>query len=387
MSKIAVLLDNPFTNDRRVLREVQALSEAGYLVTLFCVRSEGLPEEEKNGQYDIRRIFYQDIYDFRTRDAWQGYAETVEMMDPDVIHAHDQVMLHLGAILKRRSPRRVLVYDSHELFHAWPLNVSRLGDPWLYFKSWLVRKILIRRERKNARHIDHLITVNGSLARDLQAYFCLRNTPCVLRNIPEYQETVQPSDILREHFQLDQKTRILVFIGSAVYRRTLNLEQVMEETAGVPDLALVIISGMQGGKKELMEYSRSKKYRHVYFYPKLKPEEIAPVLSGCDAGLVPTWNRKDLSYWFALDNKLFEYMMSGLPVLATRQPEYLGIVEEYRLGVCINPDEKGAYAEGWKEILSGESAFRESVKQACKVLNWENEKQVLLSFYRKILAS
>ena len=38
--KIAMLLDNPFTNDRRVHREAKELVQSGYGVTIFCVKKE-----------------------------------------------------------------------------------------------------------------------------------------------------------------------------------------------------------------------------------------------------------------------------------------------------------------------------------------------------------
>ena len=50
-----------------------------------------------------------------------------------------------------------------------------------------------------------------------------------------------------------------------------------------------------------------KNYTNIYFHPAVKPAEICSYLSGADVGLVPTWNKHNLSYWYALDNKLFEY--------------------------------------------------------------------------------
>lgn len=381
---IAVLLDNPFTNDRRVLREVTALSSAGYTVNVFCVRLPGLPEKEEKEAYTVYRIFNQDIYDIKKERSVIKYMPAILAVQPDVLHCHDQSMLHLGALIKQKHPSLFLLYDSHELFHAWPLNLSKQGDTMLFLKSWMVRHYQVFREKRNARYIDRLITVNQSLADNLRHYFRLRSDPVVLRNIPERKDYISDKTLLRKKFDLGENQKILVFIGSAIYPKTLNLEQLIAETADISDLTVIIISGEQGGKEEMIQWVKERGFKHVYFHPLLNPDEIGPVLASCDVGLVPTWNRKDLSYWFALDNKLFEYMMSGIPVLATRQPEYLAIVEKFGIGVCVDPDSPGAYAEGILDVLRRYDSFAKPIRQAKDTLNWENEKQELIRLYREI---
>jgi glycosyltransferase involved in cell wall biosynthesis len=382
---IAVLLDNPFINDRRVSRELSALAECGYSIYLFAVKSDRLPDREDKNGYTVLRIFGDDIYDPKKQSSLRKYHPLILQVKPDVLHCHDQTMLFLGSALKRRFPGLFLVYDSHELFHAWPLNLSRYGDPWLYLKSWVVRKYLVHRERRSARNIDRLITVNRSLAENLERYFRLRTKPAVVRNLPEKRDYIRDKSLLRKKYSLPDSTSILVFIGSAIYPRTLNLEQVIRETAGLEDFAFIIICGEQGGKKDVMNWVDRNGFKHVYFHPLLKPDEIGPVLASCDAGLVPTWNKKDLSYWFALDNKLFEYMMSGIPVLATRQPEYRAVVEPFDIGVCVDPDHPGGYRQGLLTLLREKESYKEPIEHARSVLNWDNEKKVLLEIYSQMI--
>lgn len=381
--RIAMLLDNPYTNDGRVEREAGTLAALFPDFRLFAAQSEQTaPEEIRNG-VRIRRIFNPWLHDIRKRPELRSYIAEIEAFSPDVIHCHDQLMLHLGAMLKQRNPGLILVYDSHELFHSWPLNVSDFSSIRILLKSWIVRKYQIFLEKRNSRYIDALITVNDSLARDLKVWFRLRNDPVVIRNIPPAAEMPQPSDLLRQKFNISSETRILVFIGSAIYPRTLNLEQVIDEFAGIQGIALVIIAGEQGGKKDIMAYAEKRGAQNIYFHPKIPVAEIPFYLSSADAGLVPTWNKKDLSYWYALDNKLFEYLVSGIPVLATGQPEYR-IVEKYEAGVCVNPDRPGAYREGFLTILAQAESYRRKVREAVRVLNWETESLKLIEFYQQL---
>ena len=142
-----MLLDNGFTNDRRVLREANTLTEAGYQVNLLCMQTPGLPREEEINGFKVLRILPENVKDPKAIGINQKLAKIIATrFDFDVLHCHDQFMLNLGVKLKKLlGDKPVLVYDSHELFHAWPLNVDSKGlIVWL--KSFLVRKYLIWRE-------------------------------------------------------------------------------------------------------------------------------------------------------------------------------------------------------------------------------------------------
>ncbi len=383
-----MLLDNGFTNDRRVLREANTLTEAGYQVNLLCMQTPGLPREEEINGFKVLRILPENVKDPKAIGINQKLAKIIATrFDFDVLHCHDQFMLNLGVKLKKLlGDKPVLVYDSHELFHAWPLNVDSKGlIVWL--KSFLVRKYLIWRERKNAKHIDYLITVNTSLADDLETYFKLGKTPIVLRNIPELPSTFKRNYILRDIFKIPKEGKLLVFIGGNIYPKTLNLEQVIEEFANKPNTHLVFISSDRPGKRAIESWVKARGYQNIYFHGLIKPEEIPAYLSSADAGLVPTWNKNDLSYWYALDNKLFEYMMSEIPVLATNQPEYKRTIDEFNFGVCVNPDVGGAYWTGFQEILERKEELKAHARKAKKVLNWDIEKEELMGLYNRIKIS
>ncbi|MCR4800945.1 MAG: glycosyltransferase [Bacteroidales bacterium] len=385
MKKILVLLDNVFTNDRRVSREAESLAAASFDVNLVAVKDNDLLEREDINGVKVHRILNKDIYDIKKSSCFKKYAsEIVKSFDFDIIHANDQAMLHLGSCIKKINPSVTLVYDSHELFHSWPLNVSNFNSFSIMLKSYVVRKIQIIRERRNHKYIDQIITVNDSLAKDLQNYMKAKKKVCVVRNIPEKSEKIEKTNILREKFGIPQSTKILVFIGANIYARTLNLEQVIDEFANVPNRALVFICGENKNAEPIREYVKAKDANNVYFHGLIAPSDIPAYLSSADAGLVPTWNKHDMSYWYALDNKLFEYINAGIPVLATQQPEYRNIVENYKCGVCVNPDEKGAYIRGFEAILADYAVLQQNTSAASQVLTWENEQKKLVDLYKSL---
>lgn len=382
--KVGMFLDNVFTHDQRVYRTARSLARNDFDVTLLALEGAGLPEAEIVDRIRVRRVFSPRIFDVKRPSYLRSQARLWAAEGFDVLHCHDHWMLHLGVLIKRLRPGTVLIYDSHELFYGWPLNLARDMDWFTKLKSILVRKYLIWRERRNARHLDRLITVNESIADRLFEYFKLTKPVVVIRNVPIFENCGSPRQLVRELFGIPLDHKVLVFIGAFLHARTRNVEAVIDEVGNAEGMALVLISGEGSTKSEILDYVRQRGYKNIFFHPQLPPQDINAYLSSCDVGLVPTWNARDLSYWLALDNKLFHYIMAELPVLATAQPEYRKVVERYSVGVCVNPVSAGAYLEGFRAIIGSYSTFKENVRRAKLELNWEQEEQVLLELYRGV---
>ena len=115
------------------------------------------------------------------------------------------------------------------------------------------------------------------------------------------------------------------------------------------------------------------------------PDEISDYISSADIGVLPLWNKKDLSYWYALPNKLFEYLHAELPILAGAQPEIKKVIEKSKCGVAVNCDVNGAFLNGAKELLNNYGSYKQNAIEAVKENCWEQEKLQLLKLYDKYI--
>ncbi len=379
------LLDNSFVFDKRVYLEAKSLVKQGHQVILVAVKQAGLPTQETRDGIEIHRLLDRSFNDLK-KPRW--FPTNAKMLSDkfsfDTVHAHDQAMFYLGVQIKKRKPKVKLIYDSHELFHEWPVNLHDGKDLWLKAKTIVVRKLEILREKRNGKHIDRLITVNDSLADNLTSYFLLKQPALSLKNLPERVASVDKTQILREKFSIPEDHKIIVYFGKNVYLRSLNIEQVFHEFKDVSNVSFVFICSLNAVAREVMEYIKAKGYKHIYFHDLISPEDIQRYLGSADVGLLSTWNKKDKSYWLALGNKLFDYIRAGIPVLTTQQPEYKRIIDDFACGIAVNPDISGAYLEGFRMIENDIDTFAEKSRQAADVLCWENEEHKLIELYESL---
>ncbi len=382
--RVAMLCDNEFTNDQRIYREAFSIAEAGYDLTLFAVYKQSLPKEETINGIKVKRLFDKKIHDFKTSISYlKELAALIASYKPHILHCHDWQMLHLGVLIKKKLPEVVLIYDSHELFHEWPLHYSS-WSPIVMIKSQLVRKFEIIREWYDKKYIDHIITVNQSLADDLQKYLKAKSPVTVVRNFVLYEEITERNDYVRKKFNIPKDHKVVVLFSFLIYKKNRNIEQAISDLGNQKNIALVIFCKDGGHKEYFKQLVAESNLTNIFFHDIIDSSKIVNTLASCDVGIIPTWNKKYLSYWLGLENKLFHYVMSELPILSAAQPEHKNIISLYKIGACINGDRKGAFLDGFNLILNNYSYYKENIIKSKHKLSWDTEKYHLISLYHKI---
>ena len=112
--------------------------------------------------------------------------------------------------------------------------------------------------------------------------------------------------------------------------------------------------------------------------------------------IVPAANEADVGYFvhldtspqrrFALPNKFFEYVMAGLALVVSDLPEMARLVRQYSLGTLVPECAEESIA---RIINSLDKTRIDEMKKnslaAAKELNWDAEKERMMSLYREIL--
>jgi glycosyltransferase involved in cell wall biosynthesis len=445
-----MLVYNDFRNDARVLKEARTLTEAGHRVTLVAVEGPGLAHRERVAGFDVvrvpraialtpwdrlpplesackvaasksaganasdvapgeaggprpplarrvvnrlrglatkvkglaKRVLRRPMSPLRGRARFRALAHyaglVLEQDPPDVVHAHDLNTLWAGDRLARRFGAR-LVYDSHELF------VERNSQPPL---TRLERYGWARLERRLIKRCDAVITVNVSIAQELSKRYSVAQ-PEVVLNAPVHHEP-SPGDrtLLREALGLEAGQRLMVYAGALTFNR--GLEPLIRSLALLPGWVLVLMGPgkaefREGLERVALEAGVGSRLR---FYGPVEPDEVVRWLSGADLGAAPIRN-VCLSYYLCLPNKLFEYMMAGLPMIASDLPEMKRVVLGLGVGRVFDPEDPGAIARAVESVFADEREVAEMRRRALeggREMNWAAQERVLRKIYERLEA-
>ena len=379
---IAMLVLNNFLFDARVHKEAKTLAQAGYQVTVVAFYDGSAPEYVYQDGYHIHRIrinsrnwrvwiFTQIIryFEFTLRAA-----STMIRLHPQVCHAH-AIQALLPCWLAHIIARCKLVYDSHEFEQGMDFS-SSTRIPKLLELTWTwPEKLLIH-------STDSVITVSDSLADALARSYHIEQ-PVVIRNCPESKPYRAGSNYLHVKYNIPQDWPVVLYQGILTHGR--GLIELVQSANELQNLA-VVITGHGPLAETLMEAaSKITSNTKFIFTGSIPMAHLPEMTASASIGVVLTQNTC-LNHYYSLPNKLFEYVQAGLPVVGSNLPEIAKIIQEYQIGVVVDPDDPRNIASGIQQLIEkrGDSIARKNTVRVANIYNWENESRKLIILYRKL---
>ncbi|MGB4081948.1 MAG: glycosyltransferase, partial [Candidatus Fermentibacter daniensis] len=121
--------------------------------------------------------------------------------------------------------------------------------------------------------------------------------------------------------------------------------------------------------------------------PAVPSERLPEVTASADMGLILFQNTCP-NHYYSLPNKLYEYMMAGLPIIASDLPEMSDLILRERCGVLVDPEDSGAIAGRILELAS-DPGLREEMggrgrRAALERYTWPDQEVSLLGVYARV---
>lgn len=305
-------------------------------------------------------------------EFYRSIAQDLQRYRVDVIHCHDLNTLPAGVRLARRFQTK-LVYDSHELFNE------------MAGKSWLEKRIGYILERLLMPHIDHLIVVNSHVHR----LFTKRYGPyptTVVQNVPEAPDWNQapPQEVLnlRQHFGLAPDDLLLLYQGGLNPER--GLEECIQAVAMLPKTFKLVLIGdgrLKGYLEELVNHLQLED--RVFFFGQVPSEQLLWYTCQADVGLV-VYKNTSLNNYYSTPNKIFEYLLAGIPTVASDHPGKRLVAEE-GTGVCVEETPEGI-KDGILDVVAQMEMYRERCREKRSQYSWQEERKKLIRTYRQLEA-
>lgn len=294
----------------------------------------------------------------------------------DVYHCHELGSFIIGLILKKTIGSKV-IYDVHE---HWPSQIphdigisgnSRLSD--------LIQNIVLNVELYCSKHSDALITVSDSVS---ERFIKIGLNPTVIPNVPvlSYLDDIPSHSI--------KNKRELVYMGGKLQashgiKECVNALKVLKKQYS--DVILTIIGNLDFDLKKIT--SDEEILRSITITGVLPYDEMYERIHQGEIGLVlfkPDYYNK----YIGLPNKLFDYMICGLPVIASDFPEIHKVVAKNKCGILVDPMDVEEISKAIQYLFFHQSKAKEmgnmgqiAVK---KHYNWGKMEEKLFDLYEII---
>ena len=268
-----------------------------------------------------------------------------------------------------------LIYDSHEYFTEVPELIGRekVRAIWLRIESYILPKL------------KTMLTVNKTLAKiysekyDIPVH-AVRNVPKI-NGYGNHSEGIQ----VRKKYGISSSDYLIIYQGAV--NKDRGLEELIEAFTYLPEKYHLLIIGTGDVYQTLVEKTEGLKLKQVHFLGQIPFSELAAYTIEADLG-VSLEKSTNLNYRYALPNKVFDYLASGVPILVSPLTELCAILDKHDVGKLLPSHEPKEIAVTIETIFANQNQlaiWKENTKKACEEYCWENEEKKLISILLPLL--
>jgi glycosyltransferase involved in cell wall biosynthesis len=370
--------------DVRARRVAATLADAGYVVSIIDFESDRrLPDTETLNNITVTHMKMPSLFVparfkpwFLVKLTWMFVraARQLLRMPADIYHASDLKAL-LPTYIAARLRRKPLIFESYEL----PLVEPKVRR-WRRLHALAVRMI-----RLLIKRCDAVIVVSPPIVREVHHQYG-GPMPTLLRNMPTYQPPLA-SNRLRERLGLPATTRIALYQGNISENRSLDV--LVRAARYLPDNLVIVLMGNGPSTERLAALIAHEGVgERVRLVPAVSYSELLAWTASADLGLILLSPDFSLNIRYCLPNKLFEYLMAGLPVLTSSLEAVAEVLTRYDAGqVCpsLAPEEIARSITTMLADGVSMARWHANALAAARELNWEVEQTTLLNLYENLL--
>lgn len=416
-SDVCMIVKNQLWNDARVKKEAFTLAGMGLSVTIIAYPEEGRPEREAWNGINVLRVPRSGVLKARLRKVLDSCEEDEKGLlrrmvaglrrnplkkflgllfhsllhqarllrhalatGADVFHAHDLDTLPVCAAAAFLTSGR-LVYDSHELWLESRRHLLETSRPFRVLERWS--------EELLAPLADAVIAVTPGRADVMREMYPDMAGPDLVPNYPPLMPRMEKSGEVRRSLGAWEEP-CFVFLYQGILGLHRGLEELVDAASllrGLPVRIAFVGHDRSGGR--IPEYASERMTADmITFHPPVPSEDLPEITASADCGLL-LFQGSCLNHTYSLPNKLFEYMMAGLPIVACDLPEISAVVRKHRCGVLVDAGDPASIAEGMRKVaadpdgagkmgLSGYLAAR-------NLYTWHNSALTLHGIYQRVL--
>ncbi|MFC7479990.1 glycosyltransferase family 4 protein [Luedemannella flava] len=312
-----------------------------------------------------------------------AFAQRIDELRPDIIHANDFRMLGVGAraALRARAKGRPvkLVWDAHEYLPGI--------RPWRSYIGWMEANCA--QEREYAPVADAVVTVSDDLADLLRQRHGLRARPAVVHNTPEMRRISiaddTPTPNLRAVCGVGTDTPLLVYSGVAASHRGMDL--MVDGLPALPDVhvAFVVPRPDQPYVRQLVDRAAELGVAdRLHVVPMVSPWHVVEFLSSADVGVSPI--HRWPNYEIALSTKFYEYSQARLPIVSSDVRVAAATIRATGQGEVFRAEDLADYVRAVRAVVSDLARYRAAYDKPGLLAGWtwEAQAEVLEQVYSRL---
>jgi glycosyltransferase involved in cell wall biosynthesis len=339
---------------------------------VYLIANDGNPSEVKEGITIISAGRKVGSRLRRILLSGRRMLNTAIELDADIYMIHDPEMIPTGLRLIRRGKK--VLYDAHENFPKQLLEKEWIPNPLRRPLSYFAELYF----RMTMPKFDYITTVTPDIYDVLIKYNQRVEVLCNFPIIEVNEKKATQSDFM-------QRKNVLCYAGT-VYPYS-SQESILDAIEDMEGVEYFMIGTIDPSYKSAL--GSRKGWKKVTFVDRVDRAELLKYYQSATLGLVildymPNLGKKRGSLG---NNKIFEYMSAGLPIICTDFELWSEIVDTYKCGICVNPRSPSEIKDAIRTLVGDRKLAYEMGRNGRRAVeqefNWDTQKRK----FERVIAS
>lgn len=363
--KVIMILTNGFAPDLRVYKEAQYITNQGYEVEILCWDRESIFKDKPTEQYGnikIIRFFVDSKYGSGLKQIFKLLKFKKECkkylkkknINCDYIHCHDLDGMLVGYLLHKKNSK--LIFDMHEFYNS--------GS---YAKIFFVVKRLLNFLQNKSYKIIHV--------NDKQIENMSEKNKGKLIYLPNYPEESKFQKV--EHIE-DKSLRIMY---AGYVRHLVPMSNLIKAGKNLENVEISI----HGSGEIVAELEKmSEGCKNIELTGAFTHDQISNFYASADIVYI-VYNKGNPNDETALPTKFFESIISGVPVIVSKDSLLEKTVKKYDIGFSVDGTNEKDIESLIKKIQDNREILEQKRKNIEKIKNkfvWEDVVKNLEEIYK-----
>jgi len=355
--------------DTRIfLKQCRSLASHGYDVTLVVADGNGDEIKDRVKIVDVGQLSGRLNRVFRSTER---VFDKARALDGNIYHLHDPELIPIGLRLKHFGKK--VIFDMHE-----DVPKQLLGKPYLGPMSLRVLSAAFSLfERYACRRFDGIVAATPFI-RD--KFLMINPNTVDVNNFPVIGE-------LDSVVSWTTKRDEVCYVGNITAIR--GIREVVRACELLQTKARLNLVGSFSNPTVKAEVKAFPGWTRVNEQGYLDRAGVRNVLMRSVGGVVTFWPSPN--HIDAQPSKMFEYMASGIPVIASNFALWREIIEGNECGLCIAPLDPREIANAIDHLVSNPDRAQQMGERGRQAVlgkyNWSIEERKFLDFYALVIAS
>lgn len=366
-SKVTCVLWGTLQYRGRLLKQIAALQEAGIDCSLIYGDQGELPLKHENFNFPIEVIpTLSNVHPLRLFIRQLSFcskaAKKIAASDATHVLCFSLTTVLAGVLAKRKRPDLKVIFDSNELHIEAIINPVK-KRLWAIVQKYCVPHCDVIMHAESNR-LDYFKKNHEPGQR---THFTLENFPYLipLENLKPKPERPPVRVLYVGVMGPDRFSRELVDIFGAL----------------APDFSLDLVGPMKPEfKQEMEEKIKSAGVQNVRMLPAIPHGEMSTLIQNYHIG-VALYRNDNLCNYYCAPNKVFDYLMNGVAVVANDYPGLHKVLEGGNVGACV----KEVDLENFKTALNAivtENRWDNITEDVRRQYSWEAQNPSYIALFR-----